>query len=177
MTRLSRWDMSDVWSFNRVNIDAWTETFSVQFYLSYTRENKELNWTARNNSGDVVGYIFGSEQENRIGDKISHIAAVTIASDSRRIGIASNLIDMFEVVSDKLLKAKCIGLYVRPTNETAINMYKKLGYKIYRRITNYYDHVEEDGIDMRKSLSGDPEKIYEQELETPCSIEDLSDED
>lgn len=177
MTSLRRWDMSDLWTFNRINIDDWTETFSTRFYLYYTTENKELNWTARNNSGETVGYIFGSGQENRVGDMISHVAAVTVASDSRRLGIASKLMEIFETVSDGLLKAKCVGLYVRPTNDNAINMYKKLGYKIYRTITNYYDHVNEDGLDMRKSLSLDPEKIYEQELSKPCSVDDLSDEE
>ena len=49
-----------------------------------------------------------------------------------------------------------MDLYVRPQNFSAVNFYKKIGYIVYRRIIRYYS--DEDGYDMRKSLSLDPQK-------------------
>ena len=62
-----------------------------------------------------------------------------------------------------------VDLFVRASNNVAIDMYRKLGYDIYRTVNKYYssslDHSGEDAYgkfwtytDMRKSLSRDPTK-------------------
>uniref|UniRef100_A0A8R1INH2 N-acetyltransferase domain-containing protein n=1 Tax=Caenorhabditis japonica TaxID=281687 RepID=A0A8R1INH2_CAEJA len=52
-----------------------------------------------------------------------------------------------------------VDLFVRLSNKVAIELYKKLGYVIYRQIVDYYTgERDEDAYDMRKSLSRDPEK-------------------
>jgi N-terminal acetyltransferase B complex catalytic subunit len=59
-----------------------------------------------------------------------------------------------------------VDLFVRASNNVAIDMYRKLGYDIYRTVNKYYssslDHSGEDAFgtfcsytDMRKSLSRD----------------------
>ncbi len=82
--------------------------------------------------------------------------------------MARLLMNYLERVSEK---HKCffVDLFVRSTNKIAIEMYKKLGYDIYRTIHKYYGdsntHKGENAYgkpinysDMRKSLSRDPEK-------------------
>lgn len=62
-----------------------------------------------------------------------------------------------------------MDLFVRASNNVAIDMYRKLGYDIYRTVNKYYssslDHSGEDAYgkfwtytDMRKSLSRDTTK-------------------
>ena len=175
MTSLRKWDLSDLWHFNRVNIDMWTETFSIPFYLHYSTNWPEINWTARNNSSEVIGYILGSAQPNRVDDMIAHVTAVSISSDYRRLGLATTLMRMLEYISSDCYKAKCVSLYVRPSNKAAQDLYMKMGYKLYRKIFHYYDHMNEDGLDLRRSLVGDKDKVYEKEVD-PLDADDLSDE-
>ncbi len=52
---------------------------------------------------------------------------------------------------------------MRPSNDVAVEMYKKRDYIVYREVTQYYSKsgpgtTEEDAYDMRKALSGDPNK-------------------
>jgi len=50
-----------------------------------------------------------------------------------------------------------VDLYVRISNASAIEMYNKFGYTIYRQIIGYYSG-EEDAFDMRKALARDVHK-------------------
>ena len=163
--------MDDIWHYGRVNIDQWTETYSIPFYMYYTIQWPELGWTARNNSNDIVGYIIGQAETTDVTK--GHVTAVTIAEDSRRTGLASKLMNLLETASDTFLKAHFVDLFVRPTNLNAQKMYEKLGYKLYRRIINYYETIHEDGFDMRKSLSRDPEKKYMIPLPKPITKDEL----
>ncbi|KAL6093964.1 hypothetical protein STEG23_026115 [Scotinomys teguina] len=55
-----------------------------------------------------------------------------------------------------------LNLFVRVSNQVAVNMYKQLGYSIYRTVIEYYSasngEPDEDAYDMRKALSRDTEK-------------------
>ena len=72
-----------------------------------------------------------------------------------------------------------MDLYVRESNKAAIEMYRKMGYSVYRRVVKYYSDglderggmVEEgedgergeDAFDMRKPLSRDKGRKYVRE--------------
>jgi N-terminal acetyltransferase B complex catalytic subunit len=93
-----------------------------------------------------------------------HITAVTVHHDYRRIGIAQQLISLFENTSDKEFRTYFVDLYVRMTNTTAIEMYRALNYVIYRQVIHYYSGVyatPEDAYDMRKACSRDVERKSE----------------
>jgi N-terminal acetyltransferase B complex catalytic subunit len=176
MVSIRRFDLSDLWHVNRINIDQWTETFSFSFYVHYALQWPELNWTLRDNSGGLVGYIIGSTKVKR-DQWLSHVIAVTISSDVRRLGYGTELMKMLERTCDVLFNSACVGLYVRESNSVARALYERMGYKIHRKLLNYYDHVHEHGLDLRKSLSSDPGKIFERELSEPVLSNDMSDSD
>ena len=46
---------------------------------------------------------------------------------------------LLERVSDDVLHGWFVDLFVRVSNKTAIQMYEKLGYSVYRRIKAYYE--------------------------------------
>eukprot|EP00727_Mastigamoeba_balamuthi_P012490 m51a1_g7864 putative n-alpha-acetyltransferase 20-like isoform x2 (83) ;mRNA; r:265175-265504 len=71
-------------------------------------------------------------------------------------------------------QGRFVDLYVRASNDTAIAMYHKLGYAVYRRVLEYYSG-EEDAFDMRKSLSRDPDKKAMIPLPHPVRAEDIPD--
>ncbi len=51
-------------------------------------------------------------------------------------------------------------------------MYNKFGYSTYRRVLGYYCG-EEDGLDMRKAMSRDPEKQSMIPLGRPITPDEL----
>ena len=60
------------------------------------------------------------------------MTAVTCAPTHRRLGLAAKLMAALEEISEK---KHCffVDLFVRVSNSVAINMYKALGYTIYRK--------------------------------------------
>jgi N-terminal acetyltransferase B complex catalytic subunit len=50
-----------------------------------------------------------------------------------------------------------VDLFVRVENTAAIELYKKMGYSVYRRIVDYYNDGS-DAYDMRKPLSRDTKR-------------------
>lgn len=85
--------------------------------------------------------------------------------------------DYLEEVTIKRHNGWFVDLFVRPSNEVAINMYKSLGYIVYRTVLKYYsggaDSDEEDAYDMRKAMSRDTGKVTVVPLEKPIQPHEL----
>ncbi|GMH62461.1 hypothetical protein TrRE_jg9617 [Triparma retinervis] len=78
------------------------------------------------------------------------------------------------VTSSHLYNANFVDLFVRSSNTRAIDMYTKLGYAAYRRVLGYYSGANpEDGIDMRKAMPRDVEKVSMVPLDHPITPEEL----
>ena len=71
----------------------------------------------------------------------------------------------------RLKQAEKLYLKVKEP-DLAINMYKKFGYTVYRRVLGYYG-AEEDAFDMRKAMGRDPHKKSMVPLDHPVYPEDL----
>ncbi|KAG5457695.1 MAG: acyl-CoA N-acyltransferase [Olpidium bornovanus] len=88
-----------------------------------------------------------------------HVTAVTVAPEFRRLGLAAQMMAWLEEVSDKTYDAYFVDLFVRVSNSVAIDMYKRFGYSVYRRVIGYYAGPhDEDAFDMRKALPRDVKK-------------------
>ncbi|KAK0982758.1 N-alpha-acetyltransferase 20 [Friedmanniomyces endolithicus] len=86
----------------------------------------------------------------------AHITCLTVAPSARRLGHATKLSEALEQVGDEQ-DAWFVDLFVRVENEAAIKLYEKMGYSIYRRITDYYNDGS-DAFDMRKPLKRDKQR-------------------
>lgn len=121
-----------------------------------------------------MGYIMGKaegsvQQEEWHG----HVTAVTVAPEYRRLGLAAKLISNLEEISEKK-DAFFVDLFVRMSNNVAVDMYKQLGYVIYRRVLEYYSgDPDEDAFDMRKALSRDKDQKSIIPLKDPVRPEDI----
>ena len=105
--------------------------------------------------------IVLGKAEGKGEDWHGHVTAVTVAPDFRRIGLAGRLMDFLESVSEKMYLLLAIhapplplnslysyngyfvDLFVRVSNKTAIGMYTKLGYIVYRQVREYYSGEED----------------------------------
>lgn len=111
----------------------------------------------------------------------AHITALTVSPAYRRTGLGSILTRMLEQEAD-VGKAYFMDLFVRRSNQRAIDFYKKNGYSVFRVVRDYYgDNVNdptalgEDAYDMRKSMKRDPngEHVRENGHEFEVDPEDV----
>lgn len=66
-----------------------------------------------------------------------HVTAVTVAPHYRRLNLAGKMMHGLESISEQK-DAYFVDLFVRVSNTVAIEMYKKLGYSVYRQVLEYY---------------------------------------
>ncbi|KAF7300533.1 N-acetyltransferase domain-containing protein [Mycena chlorophos] len=166
MSILRSFVATDLFRFNNVNLDFFTQTYSNSFYLDYLARWPDLCCAQVSPAGRMMGYnlaiaVFG-KAEGSHSDWHGHITILTVAPEYRRLGIATALVQLLERVSDAVYRGFFVDLYVRCTNDLAIGMYEEMGYSVYRRVREYYHSLggsrgrdEEDAFDMRKPLSRD----------------------
>ncbi|KIJ69202.1 hypothetical protein HYDPIDRAFT_36286 [Hydnomerulius pinastri MD-312] len=163
MSVLRPFTATDMFKFNNINLDVWTETYGISFYLNYLSRWPDLCYSQVAPSGRMMGYILG-KAEGSSAEWHGHITALSVAPEYRRLSLARSMISRLELVSDEHYKGFFVDLYVRCNNALAINMYEGFGYSVYRRVREYYGSLgvgkggkdEEDAFDMRKPLSKDP---------------------
>ncbi|KOS17349.1 N-alpha-acetyltransferase 20 [Escovopsis weberi] len=169
MTTFRRFRPDDVNKFSKCNLDPLTETYELGFYLQYYAKWPSLFQVCEDMDGNIVGYIMGKVESSPDAYKYSehylpwhaHITALTVAPEARRLGIGKILVEQLEAAADTH-DAWFMDLFVRSSNERAINFYKRLGYSVFRVVKDYYgnhatdpDQSTEDAFDMRKSMKRD----------------------
>ncbi|SJL12214.1 related to N-acetyltransferase 5 [Armillaria ostoyae] len=167
MSVLRSFKATDMFTFNNINLDIWTETtFAVYknhltvakwVTVSFYSLSPTLRYLTQTLS--VIGKAEGNNTEWH-----GHVTAISVAPEYRRLSLARKMMTLLEMVSDDIYRGYFVDLYVRCTNNVAIELYEGLGYSVYRRVREYYGNLgvgkggrdEEDAFDMRKPLSRDP---------------------
>ena len=103
---------------------------NVPALMESYEENREDfdNWTVlvkRDDSGKIIGAARYIEKEDHV-----EIGRVMVAPEWRKRGIATGLMTAVE----ELTQAKVLELYTCTKSYININLYKKLGYKIYKTV-------------------------------------------
>ncbi|KAF1667588.1 N-alpha-acetyltransferase 20, partial [Aptenodytes patagonicus] len=94
----------------------------------------------------IMGKTEGSVARE---ERRRHVTALSVAPEFRRLGLAAKLMELLEDISEKK-GGFFVDLFVRVSNQVAVNMYKRLGYSAYRTLLEYYS-----------ASSGDPdEDVY-----------------
>lgn len=96
-------------------------------------------------NNEPVGYLDAII----FADEVSIMRICTVP-EYRNMGFATNLMIFLEAYC-KLIKYNQISLEVESSNQTAINLYKKMGFKPRRTRTQYYSSGT-DGIEMYKQI-------------------------
>ncbi|KAJ8092508.1 N-alpha-acetyltransferase 20 [Marasmius tenuissimus] len=164
MSVLRPFRAEDMFKFNNINLDIWTETYNIGFYLHYLSRWPDLCCVQEAPSGRMMGYVIGKAEGTGV-EWHGHVTAITVAPEYRILGLARKMMNLLELVSDEGYNGWFVDLYVRCANTIAIEMYEKMGYSVYRRVREYYGNLgigkggrdEEDAFDMRKPMSRDRE--------------------
>lgn len=158
MSQLCSFHARDLFTFNNVNLDNWTETYTNPFYLQYLSQWPDLSFVQRSPEGRTMGYVIGKVEGKDNGsyspkERHGHVTAITIAPEYRRIGLAERMMRLLEDISARVYRAYFVDLFVRPSNFSAVTFYEKLGYSVYRTVTQYYSgggkgNADEDAFGM-----------------------------
>ena len=62
MTTIRQFSCDDLFKFNNINLDPWTETYGIGFYLQYLAHWPEYFLIAESPGGDHMGYIMGKAE-------------------------------------------------------------------------------------------------------------------
>lgn len=158
MTSLLPFTAVDLLDCNAINLDVLTENYQLEFYLGYMCNWPDLLFKSvaadRN-----VGYMIGKSEGNGL-EWHSHITAVTVDMEYRRLGLGRVLVELLKLASEAP-DQNCyfMDLYVRTSNKIATDMYKLFGFSAFRRVVNYYGSGRnEDAFDMRMPLKRDPQR-------------------
>ncbi|KAK4536418.1 hypothetical protein CDCA_CDCA08G2443 [Cyanidium caldarium] len=155
MTSVRKLSPLDLFTFNLVNLDRFTETYYLSFYAHYFTKWPTLQRAVVASDGSVVAYLL-AKAEGSGEQRHGHVSAVTVAPEYRRIGLARRLMDFLELITDREVRGYFVDLFVRTSNVAAMEMYRRLGYDVYRTVVGYYSDAE-DAYDMRKPMpSQDP---------------------
>lgn len=156
---------------NPVNLDPFTENFNLLFYFQYICDWPSLFFESvepkAGGNPEISGYMMGKTEGSMSKmEWHTHITAVTISREYRRIGLASDLcLHLERITAVKPYETLFVDLFVKVTNTVGRQLYEKLGYSVYRRVVGYYGGTyptnpkllddEKDGFDMRKALPRD----------------------
>jgi len=184
MATIRRVRPGDLFKLNLCNLDALTENYDLNFYLTYLMKWPSL-FQCIEEHGKIVGYIMGKLESSPPHLSSSphylpwhgHITVLTIAPQYRRLGYARLLTEQLERACNQS-DAWFVDLYVRSSNDLAINMYRKMGYSVYRRVVEYYSDDptgknkggSEDAFDMRKPLDRDKGRKHVRENGEECRV-------
>ena len=137
-----------------INQQSLPENYPEQFFLGLHYHAPKAFFVAVIDDR-VVGYIMcrierGISGFGRLPTKKGNIVSVAVLNDSRHHGIGTALIS---AAMDGMIDygASEFFLEVRKTNEAAIGVYEKLGFKVKRVLRGYYRDGE-DAYLMAKKL-------------------------
>lgn len=161
---------ADILSLDLLNLDQLSENFSTSYYMDYFL-NCPLDFIAATSythslpedtnliyTRPIIGHAFGKLEDKE--QLCYHLSVLSVAPCARKFGIGRQIINMFEGTGNSY-QAWFSDLFVRERNQVAIEFYRRLGYKVYRKIYGYYTHPHDTAFDMRKSLKEDTEKAME----------------
>jgi ribosomal-protein-alanine N-acetyltransferase len=97
----------------------------------------------------VIGYIFCRLVENEL-----HILRIAVEPNWRSRGIASWLLKRCVGLAGEK-GATSAFLKVRPSNQNAISLYHKQGFRVIGKQPNYYTDTREDALVLLKNLKED----------------------
>lgn len=168
MTSIKPFQATDLFELTPINLDPLTENFYLYFYHQYLYTWPTLSYKSVDDDNQPTGYML-AKTEGKNKEWHAHISAVTVDPNYRRVGLGSYLCDQLRIVvePERPIYAWFIDLFVKCSNKTAITLYEKLGYSVYRRVVGYYEtgdmsninkkktNDEIDAFDMRLSLARD----------------------
>lgn len=134
--------LQDVSQVTKVGIECFSIPWSEKAFENELEKDGAITLVAVYEN-EVVGFVNGQ----LVLDEM-YINNIAITQLKRSLGIGESLLKEFENAVKE--KARFITLEVRVSNESAINLYKKAGYKTVGIRKNFYEKPTENAKIMSK---------------------------
>ncbi|MCS7140137.1 MAG: ribosomal protein S18-alanine N-acetyltransferase [Candidatus Nezhaarchaeota archaeon] len=152
---IRRFREEDLPSVIYINRTCLPENYAPDFFLYHFHEFPE-GFLVAEMKGEIVGYImsridrgFSYYFHGMTVNAKGHIISLAVLPHARRKGIAKKLLrEAIEAISSKEVEE--VYLEVRVSNIPAVNLYKKLGFKIVKRVPGYYADGEDAYVMLLK---------------------------
>ena len=116
--------------------------------MNFLKENLSVSYRINN---ELIGFIVLTKKEKN--EILIH--SLFVEEKHRRQGIATNLFKYSMENARKIYKDAYFSLHVNVTNEIAINLYKKLGFKITKTLPDFYLWTIPKGKEREKGKNYD----------------------
>jgi len=138
-----------------INIECLPEHYPLDFWFEHLEKWGKAFYVAEV-VGRVVGYVMSRIEEGvgyikPLKRTLGHIVSVAVRERYRRMKLAYIMMVAVHQALKENYGAEEAFLEVRVSNNPAIKLYEKLGYKIVKRIDNYYLDGE-DAFVMAREL-------------------------
>jgi len=130
-------DLNQVMYINQVCLP---ENYSAHFFIDLHMNFPETFIVAEEDN-KIIGYIMCRIESGFLGFsqmKRGHVISIAVLPEYRRRGIGETLLREALQAMTNYYNIKECYLEVRVSNSPAINLYKKIGFKIERTIRGYY---------------------------------------
>lgn len=124
------------------------EAFTKEQIAYLLTDSNSINFVAKVN-GEMVGFIIGKAYTNR-KPAVGRILTIDVSPEHRRKGIGLRLLQKVERVFRNEGVEVCY-LEAREDNIAALNLYQMHGYKMVRKLKNYYGTAH--GVRLIKPLA------------------------
>ncbi|MEW6506024.1 MAG: ribosomal protein S18-alanine N-acetyltransferase [Chloroflexota bacterium] len=152
--RLRKFGMGDLQKVMQINRACLPENYTDFFFVDLYRRFPETFMVAEAD-GEIVGYIM-CRIEVGLGSfgisgllKKGHVVSVAVLPEHRRRGIGEALVKS-AMEAMRQYHAKQCYLEVRVTNESAVQLYRKLGFEVTRTVHGYYADGEDAHVMTKK---------------------------
>lgn len=148
IVRLARQD--DIDQIIKINRFSLPENYPYYFFVEHLKEYGAAFYVAEVNDSGVVGYImpriewgFSNIKQLPILVKKGHVVSIAVLEKYRNKGIGTALLQASLKAMKEIYGAEEVYLEVRISNEPAINLYRKLGFKEVKVLKHYYADGED----------------------------------
>lgn len=138
---------ADLLEISRIESASFPQPWPYGAFTAFVGEPGFL--VAADHADRIVGYVVADVAYDQAKTR-GHLKDIAVHPDHRRNGIGSRLLRRAIAVLEAN-GARSIRLEVRPSNESAIDLYRSLGFDAFRRIQGYYEDGEDALIMVRKS--------------------------
>ncbi|CBZ55661.1 putative N-terminal acetyltransferase complex subunit ARD1 [Neospora caninum Liverpool] len=153
MATLRRGDVFDLFAMQNANLINLPENYIMKYYFFHAVSWPQLLSVSHDSGGKLVGYVLAKLEEDDPADRHGHVTSVAVLRQSRKLGLASKLMNLTQHGMEEVFDAEYASLHVRVTNRAAYSLYKHtLGYRIHDVDKEYYAD-KEDAFSMRNYFS------------------------
>ena len=154
--------MEDIYQMQHTNLRCLPENYNLRYYMYHYLSWPQFLYVQEDYNGNVVGYVLAKmDDEDESPKAHGHVTSLSVLRTHRKLGVASNVMNMSMKNMEEVYSANFCSLHVRRTNEAALHLYQKtLGFRCCEIDEKYYVD-DEDAFHMKKHFKASKEQMFE----------------